>query len=202
MLTDFSDVLSHLLAGTMNEEINRALEVLRKGGLILYPTDTIWGIGCDATNEDAVNRIYRIKKRDDSKSMLILLDSDSRLPSYVRDVPEIAWELNEASDEPLTIIYPGARNIASNLIASDGTAGIRITRDPFCNGLISRFRKPVVSTSANISGQPSPSIFEEITDEIKDSVDYIVNWRQDDSKKGTPSSIIKLDSSGRFTIIR
>jgi len=186
----------------MTDEINKALDILKDGGLILYPTDTIWGIGCDATNRDAVERIYRIKKRDDSKSMLILLDSENRLPSYVREVPEVAWELIEAADRPLTIIYPGAKNIAANLVAEDGSAGIRITRDPFCKSLISRFRKPLVSTSANISGQPAPSIFSEITSEIRDSVDYIVRWRQEDIKKSAPSSIIKLDNSGRFTIIR
>jgi len=186
----------------MTDEINKALDILKDGGLILYPTDTIWGIGCDATNRDAVERIYRIKKRDDSKSMLILLDSENRLPSYVREVPEVAWELIEAADRPLTIIYPGAKNIAANLVADDGSAGIRITRDPFCKSLISRFRKPLVSTSANISGQPAPSIFSEITSEIRDSVDYIVRWRQEDIKKSAPSSIIKLDNSGRFTIIR
>jgi len=186
----------------MTDEINKALDILKDGGLILYPTDTIWGIGCDATNRDAVERIYRIKKRDDSKSMLILLDSENRLPSYVREVPEVAWELIEAADRPLTIIYPGAKNIAANLVADDGSAGIRITRDSFCKSLISRFRKPLVSTSANISGQPAPSIFSEITSEIRDSVDYIVRWRQEDIKKSAPSSIIKLDNSGRFTIIR
>lgn len=186
----------------MTDEINRALEILRNGGLILYPTDTIWGIGCDATNREAVDRIYRIKKRDDRKSMIILLDSENRLHSYVREVPEVAWELIEAADKPLTVIYPGARNLAPNLVAEDGSAGIRITGDQFCKGLISRFRKPIVSTSANISGESAPAIFDEVTDYIRESVDYIVNWRQDDLKKSAPSSIIKLDVTGRFTILR
>jgi L-threonylcarbamoyladenylate synthase len=186
----------------MKDEINRAIEVLHNGGLILYPTDTIWGIGCDATNPDAVNRVYRIKKRDDRKSMLILLDSENRLSSYVREVPEVAWELIEAANKPLTVIYPGAKNIATNLVSEDGSIGIRITTDPFCKELISRFRKPVVSTSANISGQPAPLIFKEIGPEVRDAVDYIVGWRQDDIKKSAPSSIIKIDISGRFTIIR
>lgn len=186
----------------MTNEINRALEILRNGGLILYPTDTIWGIGCDATNREAVDRIYRIKKRDDRKSMIILLDSENRLHSYVREVPEVAWELIEAADKPLTVIYPGARNLAPNLVAEDGSAGIRITGDQFCKELISRFRKPIVSTSANISGESAPAIFDEVTDYIRDSVDYIVNWRQDDLERSAPSSIIKLDVSGRFTILR
>lgn len=187
----------------MNRDIEMALEVLKKGGVILYPTDTIWGIGCDATNEKAVERIYSLKKRADSKSMLVLLDNENRLMQYVSEVPEIAWQLIDVSEKPMTIIYPHAKNLSKNLIASDGSIGIRIVRDEFCEKLIGRFKKPIVSTSANISLQPSPSNFDEISEDVKHRVDYIVNWRQDDYTKGLASSIIKiLDSSGKFEIIR
>lgn len=186
----------------MKEDINRSLEVLRNGGVILYPTDTVWGIGCDATNAEAISRIYKIKKRDDSKSMLVLLDNESRLSSYVREIPEVAWELIEVTDNPLTIIYPGAKNLAANLVAEDGSVGIRIARDKFCMELIGRFKKPLVSTSANVSGEKAPAIFDEISPCIRSSVDYIVNWRRNDTKKSAPSSIIKIDDAGRFIIIR
>lgn len=186
----------------MREDLEKALKVIRNGGVIIYPTDTIWGLGCDATNEEAVERIYRIKKRSDSKNMLILLESDGRLHSYVREIPDIAWELIGVTDSPLTIIYPGAKNIAQNLIGDDGSAGIRITSDPFCQALISRVKKPLVSTSANISGKTAPSYFGEISDEILKEADYIVQWRQDDTVKRKPSSIIKLGPGGVFTIIR
>lgn len=186
----------------MKEDIKNALEVLHNGGIILYPTDTVWGIGCDATSQQAVSRIYEIKRRDDSRSMLVLLDSESRLPGYVREIPEVAWELIEAAGNPLTIIYPGAKNLAANIIAADGSVGIRVTNDLFCRELIGRFKKPLVSTSANISGTTSPSNFSEIKPEIINSVDYVVQWRQAETKKGTPSSIIKLDTSGRFEILR
>jgi L-threonylcarbamoyladenylate synthase len=185
----------------MQEDIKKSLVVLRSGGLILYPTDTIWGIGCDATNEQAVQRIFRIKKRDDSKSMLILLDLPGRLNAYVT-VPDVAWELIEVSTFPLTIIYPGAKNLAKALIAEDGSAGIRITNDEFCIELIKRFGKPVVSTSANISGTPSPATFDEIGDEIISTVDYVVEWRQNDITRKPASSIIKLEENGVFKIIR
>jgi L-threonylcarbamoyladenylate synthase len=186
----------------MTEDIKSALEVLKKGGIILYPTDTIWGIGCDATNSDAVKKIYEIKKREDSKSMLILLDSESRLQQYIKEVPEIAWQLLEVADEPMTIIYPGAKNIADNLIAQDGSIGIRITKEEFTNSLLYRFKKPIVSTSANISGQKSPFFFDEISSEIKNSVDYIVKYRQSDRTKTRASSIIKLGLKNEIEIIR
>jgi L-threonylcarbamoyladenylate synthase len=186
----------------MQEDIKKALEVLRKGGVILYPTDTVWGLGCDATNPDAVGRIYKIKKREDSKSMLVLIDHNGRLASYVREVPEIAWELIEAAVTPLTIIYPGAKNLAKNLVAEDGSIGIRISDDEFCQELIKKFGKPLVSTSANISGEKTPAVFSEISEEIKESVDYVIEWRQDDYTKKPPSSIIKLGEGGLFKIIR
>jgi len=186
----------------MNQDIKQALEVLRKGGIILYPTDTIWGLGCDAENEEAVKRIYEIKKRADSKSMLTLIDVPHRLEMYVESVPEIAWDLVEQTDKPLTIIYPKAKNLAKNLVAEDGSVGIRLVNEPFCNQLIARFQKPIVSTSANISGQASPAIFDEIAQEIIDAVDYVVEYRQDDISPAKASSIIKLDEGGLFKIIR
>ena len=186
----------------MNEDLKKACDVLRKGGLILYPTDTIWGIGCDATNEEAVQRVYTLKQRADNKAMLLLLGNEARLESYVQEVPEIAWSLIEVADRPLTLIYPGARNLAPNLIAEDGSVGIRITREEFSRRLCEQFRRPVVSTSANISGQPAPHTFQEIAEEIKQGVDYIVQYRQDDLTAAQPSSIIKLRAGGLFQIIR
>jgi len=184
------------------EDLVKAVEVLRSGGIILYPTDTIWGIGCDATNPVAVKRIYEIKQRQDTKSMLVLMENPNLLNSYIAEVPEIAWELIEVADSPLTIIYPGAKNLATNLLAADGSVGIRITNEAFTQQLIQRFRKPVVSTSANISGQKSPQNFAEISDEIKKSVDYIVGFRQDDFTRSNPSGIIKLGVGGQIEIIR
>lgn len=182
--------------------INRAIDILRQGGVILYPTDTIWGLGCDATNDDAIERIYAIKQRNESKSMLILLDTDSKLPYYVRRVPDIAWQLIDVSDNPLTLIYPGARNVSPGLLADDGSLGIRIVNDDFCADLVARLRKPLVSTSANIAGEKPPANFSEISDEIKDSADYIVPLRQNEKHKKTASSIIKLEIDGQFKIIR
>ena len=184
------------------DDIVKAIEVLRSGGVILYPTDTIWGLGCDATNPAAVKRIYEIKQREDAKSMLILMENPNLLNSYITEVPEIAWDLIEVAESPLTIIYPGAKNLAHNLLANDGSVGIRITNEAFTQQLIQRFRKPVVSTSANISGQKSPLNFVEISDEIKKSVDYTVNYRQDDLSRSNPSGIIKLGVGGQIEIIR
>lgn len=190
------------LSYNFKKDIIKSIEVLSKGGIILYPTDTIWGLGCDATNPEAVSRIYSIKKRQDSKSLLVLLHNENLLPSYINEVPEIAWELIDVSDKPLTIIYPGAKNIAGNLIAEDGSVGIRIVKEPFCGKLLQSFRKPIVSTSANISGAKSPSGFSEISEEIKRAVDYIVEYRQDDFSVQTASSIIKVGSGGQISIIR
>ena len=186
----------------MNEDIKNALEVLKSGGIILYPTDTIWGIGCDATNENAVARIYGIKEREDTKSMLVLMENPALLERYVGDVSEIAWDLIELTTTPLTVIYPNARNLARNLVAADGSVGIRFTREKFTSSLLQRFRKPLVSTSANKSGQPSPAFFNEISDEIKNTVDYVVKYRQDERIPASPSSVIKLESNGRIEIIR
>lgn len=186
----------------MHNEINAAIEVLMNGGLILYPTDTIWGVGCDATNEEAVNKIYTLKKRKDTKSMLVLLDNLTRLERYVQTIPEVAYELVKVANKPMTIIYPGAKNLASNIIGIDGTIGIRLVKDKFCHELIGRFKKPIVSTSANLSGEKSPGIFSDIKKEIKTGVDYIVNYRQDETTPGQPSSIIKLGIGGEIKILR
>lgn len=175
---------------------------MREGGVILYPTDTIWGIGCDATNEDAVHRVYEIKQRQDSKAMLVLVDSSVKVDFYVRDVPEVAWDLIDLADKPLTIIYSGARNLAANLLAEDGSVGIRVTNEDFSKRLCQQFRKAIVSTSANISGQPSPKNFSEISEEVKSAVDYIVGYRQEEISNPKPSSIIKLDKGGVIKIIR
>jgi L-threonylcarbamoyladenylate synthase len=186
----------------MIDDIKAALEVLQKGGVILYPTDTIWGLGCDACNEEAVKRIYAIKNRIDSKSMLVLTENAALLERYVAEVPEIAYDLIELSEKPLTIIYDGAKNLAKNLIAEDGSIGIRLTTEAFSSDLIRRFKRPVVSTSANISGKPSPACFDEIEQEIIDAVDYVVKYRQDDTSKAVPSSIMKLGRGGEIKIIR
>ncbi|RHJ52227.1 L-threonylcarbamoyladenylate synthase [Bacteroides sp. AM10-21B] len=186
----------------MIEDIKKACQVMREGGVILYPTDTIWGIGCDATNEDAVRRVYEIKQRQDSKAMLVLVDSSVKVDFYVQDVPEVAWDLIELADKPLTIIYSGARNLAENLLAEDGSVGIRVTNEEFSKRLCQQFRKAIVSTSANISGQPSPKSFNEISEEVKSAVDYIVGYRQEEMSNPKPSSIIKLDKGGVIKIIR
>jgi len=186
----------------MKEDLEKSIETLRNGGVILYPTDTIWGLGCDATNKDAIERIYKIKQRSDQKSLLVLLDNPGKIPSYVQEVPEVAWDLIELSEKPLTIIYSDAKNLAQNLIAEDGSIGIRIPEDPFCQKLIQRFKKPIVSTSANISGANAPTNFSEISQEIIDSVDYVVEWRQDDYTKSQASSILKLKNNGEINIIR
>ena len=188
-------------AGKMKEEIRKACEVLREGGLILYPTDTIWGIGCDATNEEAVRRVFALKRREDSKAMLVLLDDVGRVPSYV-EMPDVAYDLLEVADRPMTIIYPGAKHLAPSLVAADGSVGIRVTREAFSRGLVERFRRPVVSTSANVSGEPPPRCFAEISEEVKRGVDYVVDFRQEETANPAPSSIIKLGVGGEIQIIR
>ena len=186
----------------MHDDLKKAVEILKSGGIILYPTDTIWGIGCDATNSEAVKRIYDIKKREDSKSMLVLMENPALLDRYVNDVPEIAWDLVEITTTPLTVIYPNAKNLAQNLIAEDGSIGIRFTKEKFTTQLLQRFRRPLVSTSANISGENSPAFFDEISEEIITKVDYVVEYRQDDTTPAKPSSIIKLGPGGQIDIIR
>ncbi|MDQ3045991.1 MAG: L-threonylcarbamoyladenylate synthase [Bacteroidota bacterium] len=187
----------------MEEEIKNALAVLQKGGTILYPTDTVWGIGCDARNKEAVQKIFKIKQRAEYKSMVVLVSDDKMINRYVKEVPAIAWDLIEAAgDEPLTIIYPDGRMLAENIIAADGSVGIRIVRDDFCKNLIHKFGKPIVSTSANISGEIAPSSFNDIKLDIVNKVDYIVNLRQKEQNDTKPSTIIKIAMNGEVKIIR
>lgn len=186
----------------LREEVAKALKVVQEGGIILYPTDTIWGIGCDATNTEAVKKIYKLKQREESKSMIILLDNDNKLLSYVREVPDIAYDLIEFAENPLTLILSGAKNISPSLINTDGSIGVRVAKHDFCEQLIQRLRKPLVSTSANISGKPSPKNFNEIDAEIIKGVDYVVNLEQHDMQQKKPSKIMKLEADGRFIFIR
>lgn len=190
------------ICNMLKNEIDKALEVLKGGGLILYPTDTVWGIGCDATNVEAVAKVYALKQRDDSKSMIVLLDTDNKLQSYVSDIPDIAYDLIEYAEHPLTIIYSGAKNLAKNLINEDGSIGIRVAKHDFCEQLIQRFRKPIVSTSANISGNPTPGNFAEVSQDIIDGVDYVVNLEQTSAEKKRASTIMKLEANGKFVFIR
>lgn len=186
------------------EDLQNALRVLREGGVILYPTDTVWGIGCDATNTDAVARVYEIKRRIDSKAMLVLLDGAGKLQAYMQQVPETAWMLLEASagERPMTIIYPKAKNLAPNLLAEDGSVGIRITQEIFTKALCEQLKRPIVSTSANFSGEPAARTFAEIAPELIEAVDYVCAYRREDNTQHQPSSIIKIDEKERITIIR
>ena len=186
----------------MEDDIKTAVEVLRKGGVILYPTDTVWGIGCDATNPDAVKRVYGIKKRADNKSMLVLVDGLAMLERYVDTVPEVAYSIIELSEKPVTIIYDKGIGLAPNLMGQDGSVGVRVTAEIFSKELCRRFRKPIVSTSANLSGEPSAVVFDDIKDEIVNQVDYVVKYRQDDVEPKTPSSVIKLKANGEVKILR
>lgn len=184
------------------EDIQKAVETLRSGGLILYPTDTIWGIGCDAGNSKAVERVYQLKRREDSKALICLVDSANRLQKYVFRVPDVAWDLIEYATKPLTLILDEACNLAPQLIAEDGSVGLRVTQERISHELCYRFQKAVVSTSANISGEPSPANFTEISPKIIAGVDYVMKSRQNDLSKATPSQIIKLGLDGRVQIIR
>ena len=183
-------------------DIKNAVEVLRKGGVILYPTDTIWGIGCDATNPEAVARVYKIKQRDDSKALICLVDSADRMQRYFRNVPDVAWDLIDCATTPVTLILDGANGVAPNLLAEDGSLGVRVTSEEFSKQICYRFQKAIVSTSANISGEPTPQTFDDISDEIKNAVDYVVKYNRQSREKHKPSSIIKIKANGEFTIIR
>ena len=191
---------------TKEEDIRQAVETMRKGGVILYPTDTVWGIGCDATNVEAVKRVYAIKQRDDSKALICLVDSDARMQRYFRNVPDVAWQLidslKESDAKPTTLILDGAINLAENLIADDGSVGIRITNEPFSKELCYRFQKAIVSTSANISGEPAAQNYCDIDPRILEAVDYVCWSRRQEHKPHTPSSIIKLKENGEVEIIR
>jgi L-threonylcarbamoyladenylate synthase len=186
----------------LRDEVAKAFKILQEGGIILYPTDTIWGIGCDATNTEAVQKIYRLKQRDEAKSMIILLDTENKLESYVRDVNPLAYDLIEYAENPLTLVMPGAKNVSPALIAADGSIGIRVTANEFCKQLIQRLRKPLVSTSANISGKPSPQYFSQIDQEIIDGVDYVVDMDQHSKEIKNPSTIMKLSPDGQFEFLR
>lgn len=184
------------------EDIKNAIEVMRKGGVILYPTDTVWGIGCDATNAGAVAKVYAIKKRDDSKAMICLVDSDVRLQRYVRNAPEVAWQVLEYATKPTTVIFDNAVNLAPNLIAVDGSVAVRITQEPFSKELCYRFQKPIVSTSANISGRPAAANYCDIDEELLNAVDYVCYSRRREKQPHTPSSIIRIREDGQVEIIR
>ena len=191
---------------TREEDIRKAVETMRKGGVILYPTDTVWGIGCDATNVEAVKRVYEIKQRDDSKALICLVDSDARMQRYFRRVPDVAWQLidslKDSEGKPTTLILDGAINLAPNLIAEDGSVGIRITNEPFSKELCYRFQKAIVSTSANISGEPAAQNYGDIDPRILEAVDYVCWSRRQEHKPHTPSCIIKLKENGEVTVIR
>jgi L-threonylcarbamoyladenylate synthase len=183
------------------KDIEKAVEILKKGGIILYPTDTIWGIGCDATNEEAIKNVYKLKKRDKSKNLIILVESERRLQEYV-SVPSLAWDLIDLAKKPLTIIYDNPQNLPKILISDKNTIGIRLTHDPFCKKLISKLNKPLVSTSANISGEPSPEKFSSISFKILEGVDYIINLRHEENMQFASSSIIQLSEDGQIKVIR
>lgn len=184
------------------DDLREALRVLNGGGVILYPTDTIWGIGCDACNPEAVRRVYEIKQRADNKALIVLVDSEPKVEFYVRDVPEVAWDLMEVADRPLTLVLDGARNLAPNLLGEDGSIGIRVTAEPFSRDLCMRFKRAIVSTSANVSGAPAPRSFAEIPDAILRAVDYVCTSRREEKQPARASSVIKLTQSGEVSILR
>ena len=186
----------------LKDEVAKSFKIIQDGGIILYPTDTIWGIGCDAANTEAVQKIYKLKQRDEAKSMIILLDTENKLESYIREVNPLAYDLIEYAENPLTLVMPGAKNISPALIASDGSIGIRVSKHPFCKQLIQRLRRPLVSTSANISGKPAPQYFAQIEPEIVEGVDYVVDTDQHDMEIKTPSTIMRLAPNGSFEFIR
>ncbi|MBO4849793.1 MAG: threonylcarbamoyl-AMP synthase [Prevotella sp.] len=185
-----------------DKDIKAAIEVMKKGGVILYPTDTVWGIGCDATNPEAVEKVFKIKHREDSKALICLVDSEARLQRYVRDVPNVAWDIIELATKPVTVILDGAVNLAHNLMAEDGSVALRVTREPFSNQLCYRFQKPIVSTSANISGEPPASNFKDIAPDLLEAVDYVCTSRRQEKKPHTPSSIVRLRQNGEVEVIR
>ena len=186
----------------LQDEVKKAIEVMKAGGVILYPTDTVWGIGCDATNEEAVKKVFAIKKREDSKALICLVDSDVRLQRYVRNVADVTWDMIELSEKPLTVIFDNVTGLAPNVIAEDGSAGIRITKEEFSKELCFRFQKPIVSTSANISGQPAAANYCDIDPVLLEAVDYVCTSRRQEKKPHEPSKIVRLRANGEVTIIR
>jgi L-threonylcarbamoyladenylate synthase len=197
----FADELIFTNTMNINEEIHKAYEIIKEGGIILYPTDTVWGIGCDATNAEAVAKIYKVKQRAEALSMIVLMNGEKMMYNVFKEIPEVAWQIMDLSENPTTIILDQPRNIAKNLIASDNTLGIRIVKDPFCFKLLEKMKKPLVSTSANISGQPTPKSFKEISPEIIKAVDYVVNLQRE-KIGGKPSTIIKLSNDSQVKVIR
>lgn len=189
-------------ADDMKDDVRRCADTLRKGGILVYPTDTIWGIGCDATDSEAVRKIYSLKRRSDSKAMIILVDSIEMLERYIDEIPEVAYQLIEAAVKPMTIVYDKGIRLAPELLAEDGSVGIRVTSDPFCRALCRAIRHPIVSTSANISGSPAARFFSEISTEILSGADCIAHWRRKDRSISAPSSVIKLSSGGEIKILR
>jgi L-threonylcarbamoyladenylate synthase len=185
----------------INTEVHNAFEVIKNGGIILYPTDTVWGIGCDATNEEAIAKIFKLKQRDDSKSMIVLMNGDRMMYNVFKEVPETAWQILDLSEKPTTLILDNPRNVAPNIIAEDKTLGVRLVKEPFCFKLMERMKKPLVSTSANISGMFTPKSFKEISPEIVNGVDYVVNLHHD-KICDKPSTIIKLTLDNQVRIIR
>ena len=185
----------------MTKEIDKTIAVLKEGGLILYPTDTVWGIGCDATNEEAVQKIYKLKQRADSKALICLVANDFMLENHVHTVPELAYDLIDLASKPMTIVYDSPKSVAKNLVADDNTLGIRVATDQFCQYLINKFKQPIVSTSANVSGQPTPKSFSEISDVILKGVDYVVNLNRE-TTSSSASTIIKLSNDGTVKVIR
>jgi L-threonylcarbamoyladenylate synthase len=194
--------LSTKMQRNYQEDIRQAVRILNEGGVILYPTDTVWGIGCDATHPQAIARIRKIKRREAGHNLLVLVADMHMLQSYVRQIPDAALQLLECADRPMSIIYPEAVHLPADLVAADGSVGIRLPNDPFCREMIRSFGKPVVSTSANIGGEPAPLFFSRINNELKDAVDYIVRWRQDDCRPSAASSVIKVEKDNSFRIIR
>jgi L-threonylcarbamoyladenylate synthase len=187
---------------TLEEDIINAINTLEKGGIILYPTDTVWGLGCDATNQAAVDKIFRIKNRNENKSLIILVDSEEMLRDYVNDVPDVAFDILDVTQIPVTIIYPGGKNLSEGVCSEDGSAGIRICHDKFCHEMIGKFGRPVVSTSANLSRQKAPENFSEIKENIIGSADYVVSYRRDEIRKSKPSPVIKILDDGTIKILR
>ena len=185
----------------INQEIQKAYEVIQKGGIILYPTDTVWGIGCDATNPEAVAKIYKLKQRAETQSMIVLMNGEKMIYNVFKDIPEVAWQIIDLSEDPITLVLDKPRNVAANLIAPDQTLGIRVVKEPFCFKLMEKMKKPLVSTSANISGQPTPKSFKEISPEIIKGVDYVVNLHRE-KIAGKPSTIIKLTNDSQVKVIR
>jgi L-threonylcarbamoyladenylate synthase len=186
----------------MQSEINKAIEFLKNGNTILYPTDTVWGLGCDVTNASAVKKIFEIKKRVDHKAMIVLISEIGQLYDYVHKIPEIAWDMVDFAEKPLTVIYPKGKGVAAELLGEDGSIAIRLVRDEFCKRLISKFRRAIVSTSANLSGDPTPAKFTEINPAVLSQVDYVVNWRQQETSASKPSTIVKLELNGEIKFIR